>query len=311
MKKRVPQILEAFDVAICHDGGNDQGASDMVDVDLCGAALQPGLSFLSAKAVVPPGFEMTATGPPGLSIEVYTLGQSQSVGVTHSRSIELHEGVACLIHTDQPETWRSHGKTGQTIAAYNLFAARDWLDQHDVLLGECGVGSLPHLTIEQIPLPPQLAMTAAAAPVCGYTGSLYALHHEGVALQLLTYVLSRSADLESCRSTALADRRRRQRAENARDYLLDQIDEDLSLGDVAKALAISPRRLQRDFQAVFGTTPFAWVREQRLRRSAARLASGEITVTEAAFDAGYSDTSGFHRASRAILGLSPMDLIRR
>lgn len=311
MKRRTPQILEPFDAAICHDDGQGLGVGDTLDVALCGEVLQPGLTMISADAVVPPGFRMTATSTPGLSIELHTLGRSRTVGLSHTRAIELRESVAGVIHTDQPETWRTYGTVGQRISVYSLFATRDWFNHNDPLLHDCGFSMPPHLSIHEMSLPPQLVLAAAAAPKCGYRGGLYTLHNEGVALQVLTHVLSLSAGPESRSSTALADRRRKRRAENARDYLFDRLDEDLSLGEIAKALAVSPRRLQRDFQAVFGTTPFAWVREQRLRRAAAKLAAGEVSVTEAAFDAGYSGTSGFNRAARAILGLSPMDLIRR
>lgn len=311
MKDGGLDLLDSFDATICHENGRDLGADDGLEIRFSGAELQPGLSMLSAEAVVPPGFRMTATSTPGLSIELHTLGRSRSTGVTHDRSIELHEGVAGVIHTDQPETWNTRGAEGQKVAAYSLFAEPAWFERNDLLLDECGFATPSHLALQEIPLPAQLVVAAAAAPGCGYAGALYKLHNEGVALQVLTHVLSAGAESGRDLSSALADRRRIRRAEHARDYLLDRLDDELSLGAVASGLGITPRQLQRDFQAVFGTTPFAWVREQRLRRAAAKLAAGEVTVTEAAFDAGYSGTSGFHRATRAILGVTPMDLVRR
>ena len=307
----IQKLLEPFDAVLCDEQGRELGAGDRAEISLSGGELQPGLTMLYVEAVVPPGFRMTATSTPGLSIELHTLGRSHSVGVTHSRSIDLNEGAASVIHTDQPETWSTFGSAGQKITAYSLFADSGWFERNHLLLGEYGFSKPSHLAVQEIPLPPHMVMMAAAAPSSDYKGSLYKLYNEGVALQLLGHVLAACARSESNLATALADRRRLRRAEKARDHLLDRLDQDLSLGDVARELGVSPRQLQRDFQAVFGTTPFAWVREQRLRRAAARLAAGEVSVTEAAFDAGYSGTSGFHRATRAILGVNPMDLVRR
>lgn len=307
----IQRLLEPFDAVLCDERGRELGTGDRAAISFSGNELQPGLTMLHVEAVVPPGFRMTATSTPGLSIELHTLGRSHSVGVTHSRSINLNEGTASVIHTDQPETWSTFGSAGEKIIAYSLFADSGWFERNDLLLGECGFSKPSHLAIQEIPLPPQMVMMAAAAPSSDYKGGLYKLYNEGVALQLLGHVLAACARSENSLATALTDRRRARRAEKARDYLYDRLDHDLSLGDVARELGVSPRQLQRDFQAVFGTTPFAWVREQRLRRAAARLAAGEISVTEAAFDAGYSGTSGFHRATRAILGVNPMDLVRR
>lgn len=74
-------------------------------------------------------------------------------------------------------------------------------------------------------------------------------------------------------------------------------------GDVSEALGVTPRRLQRAF-APLGRTVAREIADARLATARGLLLSGS-SVTEAAFDAGYTDLAHFHRAYAKRYGESP------
>ena len=94
------------------------------------------------------------------------------------------------------------------------------------------------------------------------------------------------------------------------DILANQIDTFTSAGgapridQVAESLSISRRTLQREI-AGRGRTFGEILRERRLRRACEWLDHSEKSVTEIAFELGYTDASNFTRAFRREIGISP------
>lgn len=82
-------------------------------------------------------------------------------------------------------------------------------------------------------------------------------------------------------------------------------EDDFRLADVAKAAGMSVSALQRLFRAAFGTTVVAYLRGRRLEQARDLLARDQISVTEAAFLAGYSDPANFAKAFRRRFGCAP------
>ena len=80
-------------------------------------------------------------------------------------------------------------------------------------------------------------------------------------------------------------------------------DPQLDVATIAEGIGVSVRAVQLAF-ARTGTTPTAFLRERRLKRAAKLLAQGS-RVTDAAFDAGFTDLSSFGRAFREHHGVTP------
>ena len=77
--------------------------------------------------------------------------------------------------------------------------------------------------------------------------------------------------------------------------------------DVAAALGVGERRLERAFDRSVGISPKVFARVMRLRRAANRVthAPKATSWTSLAFEAGYADQAHLIREFRALTGLTP------
>ena len=91
--------------------------------------------------------------------------------------------------------------------------------------------------------------------------------------------------------------------------LQDRIEADcarpLSLAELAEAIHVSVRTLQRRFLAATGVTPIQYQQALRLVRAQALLESGRLSVADVAETAGYSDRVAFGRLFKRMTGLTP------
>ena len=78
-----------------------------------------------------------------------------------------------------------------------------------------------------------------------------------------------------------------------------------SIASVAGALGVSPRQLERRFQADLGLTPREFKGRLRLTRARWLLENTDLTVTEVALDCGFGDCAHFSRSFASHFGQRP------
>lgn len=95
------------------------------------------------------------------------------------------------------------------------------------------------------------------------------------------------------------------RLRRAVDLIESRLSDPLEIDDLAKAAGMSRFHFGRSFRAALGASPYQWVLQRRVERAAALLRSGRWSVTDAAFEVGFSDLSRFSQAFRRHLGCPP------
>lgn len=91
----------------------------------------------------------------------------------------------------------------------------------------------------------------------------------------------------------------------ARDILRNDIDQPLSIRDVAREAAMSPFHFIRQFQAVFGDTPHQLRIQARLDRAKHLLALSDYSVTDVCMEVGFSSLGSFSDLFARRVGVPP------
>jgi len=91
----------------------------------------------------------------------------------------------------------------------------------------------------------------------------------------------------------------------AREYLVKHLDMPPSLSDLAKAAGINEYKLKRGFKETFGNTVFGYLAETRLELAKNDLLDKKKSVSEIAFELGYSSVQHFSNAFKKKFGVSP------
>ena len=91
----------------------------------------------------------------------------------------------------------------------------------------------------------------------------------------------------------------------AMSHLERNIHREVNLEELASIANMSRRSFLRVFQSATGTSPLAWVIEQRINRACSLLRHTDRRITEIAFDVGFNDSNYFTRQFTKVTGLSP------
>jgi AraC family transcriptional regulator len=96
-----------------------------------------------------------------------------------------------------------------------------------------------------------------------------------------------------------------ERVQQGVDYIEQRLDEDVALGDVAKAAGISQWHFQRIFKSLTGETLKTYIRARRLAASLERLLTTDLRILDIAVLAGFESQEAFARAFKQAFGMPP------
>lgn len=187
-----------------------------------------------------------------------------------------------------PSDWASaldlkEGGHGDALAAFlaDHFSSHIWrLDDDSIRLAQLAAHPPAWLPREALPL----YRRARAFDLICVTLSTLALRRE-------ENVLPRPAQ------ALLGDR--------IRTFLLDHLNEPLTIDGIAQAVGASVSVVQRCFKELYGMTVFDFVRRRRLDAARDALDNRGVSIASAAFMAGYSAPSSFATAFKRAYGVPP------
>lgn len=125
-------------------------------------------------------------------------------------------------------------------------------------------------------------------------------------------VLYRVAALHSRRNDDSDAPRNQHVIEAAIDYIHENIDANLSLGEITQAVGstTSVHSFIRAFRRHCGKAPHQYIIELRLERAKVMLAGARQSITDVALSCGFSSLSHFSGAYKRRWGVSPSEVLR-
>jgi AraC-like DNA-binding protein len=93
--------------------------------------------------------------------------------------------------------------------------------------------------------------------------------------------------------------------ENARDYILQHFNEDISLHQLAQHCYVSPFHFSRIFKSVMNESPYQYLAEVRMNHAKILLTTTDEPVTDIAFACGYNSPEHFATAYRRRFKTNP------
>ena len=91
------------------------------------------------------------------------------------------------------------------------------------------------------------------------------------------------------------------------DYIGRNLEQDISMPDLANAAGYSPWYSYRLFHSLLHMTPAVYIRRLRLSKSALRLRDEKAKIIDVAFDSGFESVDGYQRAFYKEFGCNPYE----
>jgi AraC-like DNA-binding protein len=141
---------------------------------------------------------------------------------------------------------------------------------------------------------------------CGFHGELRTLYLQAKAMELLVLQCAQLADSREQQAKHLklsgADLTK---LHAARDIIHEHFQHPPSLMDLSRMVGLNDFKLKAGFKKEFSTTVFGYVNDLRLNIAKKDFLKKEKSLTEIAYDSGYSSLSHFSNAFKKKFGVSP------
>jgi AraC-like DNA-binding protein len=131
------------------------------------------------------------------------------------------------------------------------------------------------------------------------------IHLESKALELITLELSGVIERQGQQSVYSLKHGEKEKIAEIRNLIIEKIADPPSLFELASQAGMSHSKLNYGFKKMYNTTVFGFVRDYRMELSRKLLEDGRLSITEIAYEAGWSSPSHFSRQFRKQFGAAP------
>ena len=140
-----------------------------------------------------------------------------------------------------------------------------------------------------------------------YTGITRSLFYESRALDLLTLQLEQMTSKSplSSRKKAYPGKKDLERLHEARRLLVSDLKDPPTIASLARKCGLNEFKLKKGFKQAFNTTIFAYLQEVKMKNAWQLIQEGGLSVTEAAYEVGYTNISHFSAAFKKQFHLTP------
>lgn len=226
---------------------------------------------------------------PGATIIIEPAGQPPAeavfTGHNHAASVYIHRRVLKRLYA---------GREHELPAVLQSFLA----------------GRLRHTVARRLPLAPGLLRCLGDLHACELEGQGRRLFIGSKALEILCHALEALMQEDGLGSQDASASTTRG-VLKAQQLLMKNFVTPPSLDDLAHEVGLSRSSLCNRFRQIVGQTVFAYIADLRMQHALALLNQGKASITQIAYEVGYSHPSSFSLAIQRRFGTTPSELRRR
>ncbi|CAO3449836.1 helix-turn-helix transcriptional regulator [Azospirillum largimobile] len=277
--------------------------------------LRSGLSLHATDAVDLRDMTTAAAAGAGLTVALFLRGEVDiSLGERRYALSAAREPVLFLLSRTEEDRFQRRAMRGNWVRKITLGLPPDWFDTDGgpVAREVAGEGSLRRFcrthgaSLTLRPTPRQVALAERLTGPIACPPMLESLYLESHALEIVADALG-MVDMPAANPLSSRDRTR---LRIACEYLESRDPDDdapLRLEEVARHAGMSVSTLHRLFRAGHGMSVFEYERARRMERARTALECDGVSVTEAAYLAGYSSPANFATAFKRHFGRCPRE----
>lgn len=277
--------------------------------------LRAGLSLHTSDVVETCDVQCLSETSPGLSFLFFSRGAADvSFG---DRKFQFGSGAqrnfpadAVIVNRKERDSFTRQMRRGAAVRKMSINMSSEWLDNGGLdSVGDFG-GLKPflnehlsarhfapstklHRLIEEVMCPPSMPDV------------LRRLFMESRSIEIVVEMLNALTEAMDDVSLACMSEVEKKRLRLAIDYIEMHIDQVLNIDDIAHNAGISASSLQRLFHAARHCSVFEYVRGRKMELAMKALKERNLSVSQAAYIAGYSNPANFSTAFRKVYGLTP------
>lgn len=145
---------------------------------------------------------------------------------------------------------------------------------------------------------------------CDFEGEIKKLYLDAKVTEYLIQLMDKASSLEKSPLVRLSPYDI-DRIKEAREILLQHIENPLTIIDLAHKVGINDFKLKKGFRQLFGTSIFDYLLTIRMEKARHMLLESDKPVFEIAFSTGYRNVSNFTAAFKRSFGYSPSFLRKK
>lgn len=141
---------------------------------------------------------------------------------------------------------------------------------------------------------------------CPYQGFTQRMFLESKVLELMTLILEQEIESQEGKQPLVGLKPEDvERLHWVKEIVHQNLDQPLSLMQLARQVGLNECTLKQGFRQLFGTTVFGYLRQCRMEQARLLLLEGRMNVREAAQAVGYTSQSRFATVFRKTFGVNP------
>ena len=182
------------------------------------------------------------------------------------------------------------------------------LEQIPIYLRQAVIGDRLQFYYQQEKITRQMQRVLRQILQCPHQGLMKRMYLESKAVELIMLHFQQYQEQEvRDRSSIQRNASDVDRIYQAKEILLNNLENPPSLMELARQVGLNEFKLKRGFRQVFGTSAFKYLHDYRLEKAKHLLGSGDMKVEEVAFRVGFDSRSYFALAFRKKFGLNPKE----